>query len=89
LLEMGFQKHVECIIANVKYPSEKAQMAAMKSLSDEDDESVAFDDSLVTEGGTVQMRKVQILLFSATIAGWICELTRKHVVRSGDTSRLV
>ena len=78
MLEMGFQKDVETIIMNVKAPGEEARKKATESLSsdndrwdieDEDDDVKAKSD-----------RDVQMLLFSATMPGWICKLTDKHMV---------
>ena len=39
MLEMGFQKHVETIIQNVKYPGEDSKQAAYQALKDDDDKS--------------------------------------------------
>jgi len=39
MLEMGFQKHVETIIQNVKYPGEDSKQAAYQALRDDDDKS--------------------------------------------------
>ena len=78
MLEMGFQKDVETIIMNVKAPGEEARKKATESLSsdndrwdieDEDDDVKAKSD-----------RDVQMLLFSATMPGWICKLTDKHMI---------
>jgi superfamily II DNA/RNA helicase len=80
MLEMGFQKDVETIIMNVKAPGEEARKKATESLSadndrwdiDEDDE---YDNKAAKSG-----RDVQMLLFSATMPGWICKLTDKHMI---------
>lgn len=105
MLEMGFQKHVEVILANVKYPGELARQAAEKSLKDDDENndddeddmesSVSFDANSIISSKTSKNRQgqVQMLLFSATVAGWICKLTDKHMtnpifldsVKQGET----
>lgn len=81
MLEMGFQKHVETIIANIKFPGEQARLAASRSLSDEDKDNYVFDDSKILADKKAVRRDVQMLLFSATIAGWIQQLTSKHMVK--------
>lgn len=72
MLEMGFQQAVESILLNVKNPGEKSRMAAANAL-----------DSYGGFGGGVSnqqpARKVQMLLFSATMPGWIVSLTDKHM----------
>ena len=65
------------MIANVKYPGEAARSAAKLSLSDEDSDNDSFDDRAIVS--TASKRDVQMLLFSATMAGWICKLTAKHM----------
>ena len=107
MLEMGFQKNVETIIANVRTPGERARRAAQESLSDEDDDvtvgskgswsptrsrlssSPESEDDLnvyADEGDddsndeVESERPVQMLLFSATMPGWICSLTDKHMI---------
>ncbi|CAK9252802.1 unnamed protein product [Sphagnum jensenii] len=140
MLEMGFQKDVESIIANVKQPGEASRKAAMtlldnddfeygssdknskswkpnsssrnngifEDLDDEGDEGFSdyddrdnyldddsidrqveddFDDfkSFAAKAkeklaiGAETERAVQMLLFSATMPGWICKLTDKHM----------
>jgi ATP-dependent RNA helicase DDX21 len=95
MLEMGFQKAVESIIANVKEPGEKSRQAAAQSLQDDyddfDDEDDTYDDDDEEEdeeefpdvelGVTLPngKRSVQMLLFSATMPGWICGITDKHM----------
>lgn len=95
MLEMGFQNDVESIIANVKTPGKEARESASKSLKrydDDEDEwsSPLFDDSDDDDDDDVRdallkvskkpiARDVQMLLFSATMPGWICKLTTKHM----------
>ena len=101
MLEMGFQKDVESIIANVKVPGEKSRMKAQQALdeimnqndlydeAEEDDYDFDDDDEEEDEDDTPPMilnknlangeRDVQMLLFSATMPGWICSLTDKHM----------
>ncbi len=93
MLEMGFQKSVESIIANVKTPGEKARRAAAESLLDGYDgdaprsdnsgyqsKSKNYDlDEIVSDEDDTPERNVQMLLFSATMPGWICRLTDKHM----------
>ena len=79
MLEMGFQKHVETLLANVVYPGLQARRAAKKSLSEDDADNDTFDDSSIVKDAAGNKRQVQMLLFSATMAGWICKLTAKHM----------
>lgn len=72
MLEMGFQKAVESIIRNVKSPGEDSRRAAAGALDDSGDE--AGDDYDPQSDAAVQM-----LLFSATMPGWIRQLTDKHM----------
>ena len=83
---MGFQKDVESIIANVKKPGEKSRNAAQQSLEstnqydgDEDDDFGEGEDQDDSSDEDSNERKVQMLLFSATMPGWICKLTDKHM----------
>ncbi|KAJ1380624.1 hypothetical protein B484DRAFT_411985, partial [Ochromonadaceae sp. CCMP2298] len=88
---MGFQRHVETILAPPKNPGTQAREAAKNSLKDTDSgaDANAKDAKLLSGGGG---RSVQMLLFSATMAGWICNLTSRHMknpifldaVRSGE-----
>eukprot|EP00607_Mallomonas_marina_P009576 CAMPEP_0182418870 /NCGR_PEP_ID=MMETSP1167-20130531/3245_1 /TAXON_ID=2988 /ORGANISM="Mallomonas Sp, Strain CCMP3275" /LENGTH=778 /DNA_ID=CAMNT_0024593327 /DNA_START=198 /DNA_END=2530 /DNA_ORIENTATION=- len=120
MLEMGFSKEVENIIANVKAPGKKSREAAMRTLEDgaddggpfrfnddhkavagkrdrgrdeEDIDEYEFDDELSDEEeaeddeteddeipSSLDGRDVQVLLFSATMPGWICSMTEKHMV---------
>ena len=84
MLEMGFQKDVENIVLNVKKPGQESRQKAAKSLDDDDgygddgygdDDDGNFDPSKRPAGE----RDVQMLLFSATMPGWICKLTDKHM----------
>ena len=95
MLEMGFQKDVESIIANVKVPGEKSRQKAQKSLDDitkrnddeggynrfddDDDFDDDEDDEEDKDLAVSNQRAVQMLLFSATMPGWICSLTDKHM----------
>jgi ATP-dependent RNA helicase DDX21 len=79
MLEMGFQKDVENIILNVKSPGEEARKKAAASLSDDGDWSID-DDMDDTEKAPSARKDVQTLLFSATMPGWICKLTEKHMI---------
>ena len=76
MLEMGFQKDVETIIMNVKAPGEEARKKATASLSDDNDRWAVDDDDTVAKSD----RDVQMLLFSATMPGWISKLTDKHMI---------
>lgn len=76
MLEMGFQKDVETIIMNVKAPGEEARKKATASLSDDNDRWAVDDDDVVAKSD----RDVQMLLFSATMPGWISKLTDKHMI---------
>jgi ATP-dependent RNA helicase DDX21 len=89
MLEMGFQADVESIIANVKTPGKAARAAATRALAAHDDDD--FDALLEDEDDTdlqetmeafvdsAKARKVQVLLYSATMPGWIVQLTNKHM----------
>ena len=79
MLEMGFQKDVETIIMNVKAPGEEARMKATASLSADNDRWDIDDDDETPQKGPSD-RDVQMLLFSATMPGWICKLTDKHMI---------
>lgn len=70
MLEMGFQQDVESILMNVKTPGAAAKKAARKSL----DDIYAEDSDDELDG---EQREVQMLLFSATMPGWVCQLTDK------------
>jgi ATP-dependent RNA helicase DDX21 len=74
MLEMGFQKHVETILANVKRPGAASRLAAQRALEDDDEDAESEDG-----GEAAATRRVQTLLFSATMAGWICKLTARHM----------
>jgi superfamily II DNA/RNA helicase len=79
MLEMGFQKDVETIIMNVKAPGEEARKKATASLSDDNDRwAIDDEDDMPVKGKSD--RDVQMLLFSATMPGWICKLTDKHMI---------
>ena len=81
MLEMGFQKDVENIILNVKSPGEEARKKAAASLSDDRDTWSIEDDLDDEDKDKSSTRKdVQTLLFSATMPGWICKLTEKHMI---------
>lgn len=86
MLEMGFQKDVESIVANVKAPGEASRRAAAASLESQDlfdsfDDDNDYDDDTFAQGSSASGsdRSVQMLLFSATMPGWICKLTDKHM----------
>ena len=93
MLEMGFQKDVENIILNVKKPGDEARAAAANSLVDDDfdeyddygdddygDEEDKFDANVDMSSSEVsRANEVQMLLFSATMPGWICKVTDKHM----------
>lgn len=82
MLEMGFQKAVESIIMNVKSPGEKSRKAAASALEesyDQDYPSRVDDTEVVPKGQQRKGSDVQMLLFSATMPGWICQLTDKHM----------
>jgi ATP-dependent RNA helicase DDX21 len=95
MLEMGFQKAVESIILNVKIPGEAARKVAAAALVDEFSIDEAEDsapegrrwNSALSprreEQPAARVRApgdlVQMLLFSATMPGWICQLTDKHM----------
>lgn len=95
MLEMGFQKDVESIIANVKSPGEESMKKAQKALQDtqsawrdrdfdDSDVGVDEDDDEDEDSGVIdkkgKRRDVQMLLYSATMPGWICKLTDKHMI---------
>lgn len=83
MLEMGFQKDVETILMSVKSPGDKAREMATKSLAAMGENEVGdfarqeedWFDHFVDE--PVRPDRVQMLLFSATMPGWICKLTDK------------
>ena len=77
MLEMGFQKSVESIIRNVKMPGEKSRKAAASAL--EENYSDDYDEHEEDEETGKAKAAVQMLLFSATMPGWICQLTDKHM----------
>jgi ATP-dependent RNA helicase DDX21 len=95
MLEMGFQKDVENIILNVKKPGEEARAAAAASLADEydsdddgyddddysDSDSDSDEDDVSTTKAISRANDVQMLLFSATMPGWICKVTDKHMTQ--------
>jgi ATP-dependent RNA helicase DDX21 len=78
MLEMGFQKDVENIMFSVKSPGEEARKRAAASLSDDADDWL--DDDEPADKEKEGKRDVQMLLFSATMPGWICQLTDKHMI---------
>jgi ATP-dependent RNA helicase DDX21 len=95
MLEMGFQKDVESIIANVKSPGDVSLKKAQKALQDtqsawrdrdfdDSDEGIDEEDDEDDDGGVIDKkgkgRDVQMLLYSATMPGWICKLTDKHMI---------
>lgn len=81
MLEMGFQKDVETIIMNVKAPGEEARKKAAASLSDDNDRwEIEEDDDYESSQKKDVNRDVQMLLFSATMPGWISKLTDKHMI---------
>ena len=80
MLEMGFQKDVETIIMNVKAPGEEARKKATASLSDDNDRWDIDEDDEDDNTRAKSDRDVQMLLFSATMPGWICKLTDKHMI---------
>lgn len=83
MLEMGFQKDVETILMSVKSPGDKARDMATKSLAAIDEKEVGdfarqeeeWFDHFADEAS--RSDRVQMLLFSATMPGWICKLTDK------------
>ena len=79
MLEMGFQKDVENILANVKVPGEASRNAATASLQDYGDDDFADDSDDYLSSSVEGAREVQTLLFSATMPGWICQVTDKHM----------
>lgn len=86
MLEMGFKDAVETIMKNVKNPGERSRKSAMSALaatseprgwsSQQSDDNNDDDE----EGESAGPSAAQILLFSATMPGWICGLTDKHMV---------
>lgn len=74
MLEMGFQQAVESILLNVKRPGESSRRVASSAL-DKFDSGGAYRD----QGDNQPEKSVQMLLFSATMPGWICEMTKKHM----------
>lgn len=80
MLEMGFQKDVESILMNVKVPGESSREKAAKALETRDnnnkwgDRSISFDVDTELKDA---VKSVQLLLFSATMPAWICQLTDK------------
>lgn len=78
MLEMGFQKDVETIIMNVKAPGEEARKKATASLSDDNDRWEIEEDDYDSNDKSSK-RDVQMLLFSATMPGWICKLTGRQI----------
>jgi len=102
MLEMGFQKDVENIMANVKTPGEASRQLAVDSLKEMSSENDNYDDDgdgdygdnddyyddnkddmntpVFDDNHQVYItRDIQTLLFSATMPGWICGLTDKHM----------
>eukprot|EP01031_Cornospumella_fuschlensis_P051610 gene51610-63100_t len=89
---MGFQKEVESILMSVKNPGDKAKEKARKMLKIDDfiDDEESDDESLLSSPDS---RPVQMLLYSATMPGWICQLTDKlmknpvflNAVQDGET----
>lgn len=73
MLEMGFQKAVESIIRNVKSPGEDSRRAAASALDDDN------GDDYDPHSSAASASAVQMLLFSATMPGWIRQLTDKHM----------
>ena len=101
MLEMGFQRHVESILASIRYPGSKAARAAVRSsLTDQDAQGALRLD---TAGLTQRAKPAQMLLFSATLvsrreraaagASLVAELTllkrrtlsESHLLRSNAT----
>lgn len=76
MLEMGFQKDVDTIIMSVKSSSETARELAAKSLAatDYDGEDFFEAEKLAPKKSSESLREVQMLLFSATMPGWICKI---------------
>jgi ATP-dependent RNA helicase DDX21 len=79
MLEMGFQKAVESIILNVKTPGEKARRSAQYALQDDDEQDGDNIGGGEESSAAAGKSRVQMLLFSATMPGWICKLTDKHM----------
>lgn len=89
MLEMGFQDDVESILMSVKVPSQSYRIASRQLEKDE-----AFDSSNeVNERKNDEIRdisnvsdpnpkKIQMLLFSATMPGWICKITERLMKNS-------
>jgi ATP-dependent RNA helicase DDX21 len=82
MLEMGFQKDVESILMNVKVPGESSREKAARALETRDSNSNKWDrNAAATFDVDVDLKDavkpVQLLLFSATMPGWICQLTDK------------
>eukprot|EP01038_Epipyxis_sp_PR26KG_P009150 gene9150-12341_t len=90
MLEMGFQKDVESILLNVKAPGKSSRNAAAKNLKEKsrDSDRFAFNDFDEDDDADADFDEqpkqvnndVQMLLFSATMPGWICSMTDKHMV---------
>lgn len=89
MLEMGFQNDVETIIKNVKTPGLDAKKSASRALesgsdwdkfdSEDDEDDEDYKETLGDFVDSSKVRDVQTLLFSATMPGWICKLTSKHM----------
>ncbi len=82
MLEMGFQKDVESILMNVKVPGETSREIAARTLDNHnlnkyDTQRQATFIDMIDGDLTDSTKKVQLLLFSATMPGWICSLTDK------------
>jgi ATP-dependent RNA helicase DDX21 len=83
MLEMGFQEDVESILRNVKQPGESSRRAAKSSLDENSWSDELDDEDLDSDEDSNETNKpnsdVQMLLFSATMPGWICSMTDKHM----------
>lgn len=84
MLEMGFQDDVESILMSVKVPAEISYQVASRQL-EKDSDGYGSKPSADTGDSNFAVdmdRKIQMLLFSATMPGWICKITDKLMKNS-------
>jgi ATP-dependent RNA helicase DDX21 len=91
MLEMGFQQAVESIMLNVKTPGKQSRLAAQTTLDAADlkrggvmsrpgrPSGMGLGSGYDAPAENPVSAAVQMLLFSATMPGWICGLTDKHM----------
>lgn len=86
MLEMGFQEDVESILMSIKVPSNMSSQIASRQLDRDEVENGGIVPSReVSKDVSISVdpsKKVQMLLFSATMPGWICKITEKLMKNS-------